>query len=314
MQVLKIRDILKEACRALRVNLERTMKPHLARHPARYQKRYDDLINVLIEFEKTPCRFDSSFSPGLAEKIYMAVPAEMLKGVEVEYFKLQPKNHVSNTPLPFGLYELALVMEDAYRKQAFNNSVVYDPVFGEISENIEIDPICDELTAFFGMIQNSLKNLDTDNALRYLVKNEISKNELLGLKFIEDVKFEPHESKSIQRLLNRNPDTLEFFSRKCCKYCFRLVEYRDDSGKNMTGQTCPLHDPQKNHNNYTKARKIFQVLTKENTEIAEDDAAMERRQNPLAIRMLMLFGLIHQKWVLINDEFNIVQQCLSAPE
>ena len=294
------------------------MKRHLARHPDRYQKRYDDLINVLIEFETNPCRLDSSFNPGLAEKIYMAVPAEMLKGVELEHFKLQPKNHESNTPLSFGLYELALVMEDAYRKQAFNNSMVFDPVFGEISENGQIDPICDELTAFFGMIQNPLKNLDTDNALKYLVKNELTKNELLKLKSMEksmeDEDIEVHENKSIQRVLNRNPDIIEFFSIKCCKYCFRLVEERNDSGKNMTGQTCPLHDPQKNHNSYIKARKTLQRITNENTEIAEDDAAIERRQNPLGIRVLMEFCLIYQKWNLINPEFKIVQQCLSAPE
>jgi len=319
MQALKTRDILIGACHALRVNLDRTMKRHLARHPDRYQKRYTDLIKVLIEFETNPGRLDSSFNPGIAEKIYMAVPAEMLKGVELEHFKLQPKKHGLNTPLPFGLYELALVMEDAYRKQAFNNSMVFDPVFGEISENGQIDPICDELTAFFGMIKNPLKNIDTDNALKYVAKNTLTKNKILEIKSLEkpkdDKDIDAHEVKSIQRALNRNPDILELFSRKCCKYCFRLIEERNDSEKNMTGQTCPLHDSQKNHNGYTKARKTLKRITKENSEIAEDDAAaVERRQNPMGIRMFMLLGLIHQKWDLINPEFKIIQECLSAPE
>jgi len=199
-----------------------------------------------------------------------------------------------------------------------NNSMVFDLVFGETYENA-IDPICDELTAFFGMIQNPLKNLDTDNALKYLVKNELTKKEILKFTSMEkskkDQEIDPHENKSIQRTFNRNPDILELFSRKCCKYCFRLIEERNDSGKNMTGQTCPLHDPQKNHNSYTKARNTFQQITNENTKIAEDDVtAKKRRQNPLGIRVLMLFGLIYQKWDLNNPEFEIVQRCLSAPE
>jgi len=74
MQALKTRDILIGACHALRVNLDRTMKRHLARHPDRYQKRYTDLIKVLIEFETNPGRLDSSFNPGIAEKIYKNKP------------------------------------------------------------------------------------------------------------------------------------------------------------------------------------------------------------------------------------------------
>jgi len=85
------------------------------------------------------------------------------------------------------------------------------------------------------------------------------------------------------------------------------VEHRDDSGKNMTGQTCPLHDSQKKHNVYRKAQNAIDKAPYENTDSA-------RRQTPQGIRVLMLFGLIFQRWSPTNREFEIVQKCLESHE
>jgi len=301
-----LREELAHKCITFKEKLKLIITPQLSEESGyeKYNDRYEKLDEALQDFIDHPSNFDSRHTPGLAEKIYKAVPVyKMLMGNEELFFKLSPGGYEVGE---FEPSNLAIVMGKAYRKEL----IVYDspnkekPIFvGLDYKQYNYDLIYSELANFFDGIQFMLRNSQADKYLATQRKKNENK--------------ENYEKLALDRAKVRDPNLMNLFARKCCKYCFRLVATRYGRTKASTGSTCSLHDPKTNPGLYKIAKKQNdKIILWDEQNIARDKGGepyFNPHHTPKTLNIFMSQALAFNNWNVHSDPiFNLTIKLLTT--